>query len=152
MSVNKVILVGNLGNDPEMKYASNGNAIANLRVATSESWTDKSSGQKQERTEWHSVSIYGKVAEVAGKHLKKGSKVYLEGQIKTDSWENDKGEKQSKTKVVISGFGSTMQMLDSKGQTYDQNQVSVDVAPTPVSAEPITPVVLDDFEDKDIPF
>tara|TARA_R110000782_G_scaffold113266_1_gene203283 strand:- start:159 stop:617 length:459 start_codon:yes stop_codon:yes gene_type:complete len=152
MSVNKVILVGNLGNDPEMKYASNGNAIANLSVATSESWTNKNTGLKEERTEWHSVSIFGKVAEVAGKHLKKGSKVYLEGQIKTDSWENDKGEKQSKTKVVISGFGSTMQMLDSKGQTYDQNQVSVDVAPTPVSAEPITPVVLDDFEDKDIPF
>ena len=152
MSVNKVILVGNLGADPEMKYASNGNAICNLRVATSESWTDKSSGQRQERVEWHSVSIFGKVAEVAGKHLKKGSKVYLEGQIKTDTWENQKGEKQSKTKVVISGFGSTMQMLDSKGQTYDQNQVSVDVAPTPVSAEPITPVVLDDFEDKDIPF
>jgi|TARA_R110000796_G_scaffold231926_1_gene350042 single-strand DNA-binding protein len=152
MSVNKVILVGNLGNDPEMKYASNGNAIANLSVATSESWTNKNTGLKEERTEWHSVSIFGKIAEVAGKHLKKGSKVYLEGQIKTDSWENDKGEKQSKTKVVISGFGSTMQMLDSKGQTYDQNQVSVDVAPTPVSAEPITPVVLDDFEDKDIPF
>tara|TARA_B110000046_G_scaffold171318_1_gene192059 strand:- start:402 stop:860 length:459 start_codon:yes stop_codon:yes gene_type:complete len=152
MSVNKVILVGNLGNDPEMKYASNGNAIANLSVATSESWTNKNTGLKEERTEWHSVSIFGKIAEVAGKHLKKGSKVYLEGQIKTDSWENDKGEKQSKTKVVISGFGSTMQMLDSKGQTYDQNQVSVDVAPTPVSATPITPVVLDDFEDKDIPF
>ena len=152
MSVNKVILVGNLGNDPEMKYASNGNAIANLSVATSESWTNKNTGLKEERTEWHSVSIFGKIAEVAGKHLKKGSKVYLEGQIKTDTWENDKGEKQSKTKVVISGFGSTMQMLDSKGQTYDQNQVSVDVAPTPVSAEPITPVVLDDFEDKDIPF
>ena len=152
MSVNKVILVGNLGANPEMKYASNGNAIANLSVATSESWTNKNTGLKEERTEWHSVSIFGKVAEVAGKHLKKGSKVYLEGQIKTDSWENDKGEKQSKTKVVISGFGSTMQMLDSKGQTYDQNQVSVDVAPTPVSAEPITPVVLDDFEDKDIPF
>ena len=152
MSVNKVILIGNLGNDPEMKYASNGNAIANLSVATSESWTNKNTGLKEERTEWHSVSIFGKIAEVAGKHLKKGSKVYLEGQIKTDSWENDKGEKQSKTKVVISGFGSTMQMLDSKGQTYDQNQVSVDVAPTPVSAEPITPVVLDDFEDKDIPF
>ena len=152
MSVNKVILVGNLGANPEMKYASNGNAIANLSVATSESWTNKNTGLKEERTEWHSVSIFGKIAEVAGKHLKKGSKVYLEGQIKTDSWENDKGEKQSKTKVVISGFGSTMQMLDSKGQTYDQNQVSVDVAPTPVSAEPITPVVLDDFEDKDIPF
>ena len=152
MSVNKVILVGNLGNDPEMKYASNGNAIANLSVATSESWTNKNTGLKEERTEWHSVSIFGKIAEVAGKHLKKGSKVYLEGQIKTDTWENQKGEKQSKTKVVISGFGSTMQMLDSKGQTYDQNQVSVDVAPTPVSAEPITPVVLDDFEDKDIPF
>tara|TARA_R110000868_G_scaffold351946_1_gene613168 strand:- start:1 stop:459 length:459 start_codon:yes stop_codon:yes gene_type:complete len=152
MSVNKVILVGNLGANPEIKYASNGNAIANLSVATSESWTNKNTGLKEERTEWHSVSIFGKIAEVAGKHLKKGSKVYLEGQIKTDSWENDKGEKQSKTKVVISGFGSTMQMLDSKGQTYDQNQVSVDVAPTPVSAEPITPVVLDDFEDKDIPF
>ena len=152
MSVNKVILVGNLGADPEMKYAANGNPICNLRVATSESWTDKSTGQKAERVEWHSVSIFGKIAEVAGKHLKKGSKVYLEGQIKTDTWENQKGEKQSKTKVVISGFGSTMQMLDSKGDIRDQNQVSVDVAPTPVSAEPITPVVLDDFEDKDIPF
>tara|TARA_R110000796_G_scaffold207114_1_gene323448 strand:- start:1078 stop:1536 length:459 start_codon:yes stop_codon:yes gene_type:complete len=152
MSVNKVILVGNLGANPEMKYAANGNPICNLRVATSESWTDKSTGQKAERVEWHSVSIFGKIAEVAGKHLKKGSKVYLEGQIKTDTWENQKGEKQSKTKVVISGFGSTMQMLDSKGEIRDQNQVSVDVAPTPVSAEPITPVALDDFEDEDIPF
>jgi len=151
MSVNKVILVGNLGADPEMKYASNGNAICNLRVATSESWTDKT-GQKIERVEWHSVSIFGKIAETAEKYLKKGSKVYLEGQIKTDTWENQKGEKQSKTKVVISGFGSTMQMLDSKGEIREQNQVSTDVAPTPVSAEPITPVVLDDFEDKDIPF
>jgi len=152
MSVNKVILVGNLGADPEMKYASNGNAICNLRVATSESWTDKNTGQKQERVEWHSVSIFGKIAETAEKYLRKGSKVYLEGQIKTDTWENPKGEKQSKTKIVISGFGSTMQMLDSKGEIREQNQVSTDVAPTPVSAEPITPVVLDDFEDKDIPF
>jgi len=151
MSVNKVILVGNLGADPEMKYASNGNAICNLRVATSESWTDKT-GQKIERVEWHSVSIFGKIAETAEKYLRKGSKVYLEGQIKTDTWENQKGEKQSKTKVVISGFGSTMQMLDNKGEIREQNQVSTDVAPTPVSAEPITPVVLDDFEDKDIPF
>ena len=151
MSVNKVILVGNLGADPEIKYASNGNAICNLRVATSESWTDKT-GQKIERVEWHSVSIFGKIAETAEKYLRKGSKVYLEGQIKTDTWENQKGEKQSKTKIVISGFGSTMQMLDSKGEIREQNQVSTDVAPTPVSAEPITPVVLDDFEDKDIPF
>ncbi len=150
MSVSKVILVGNLGNDPEMKYASNGNAICNLSVATSESWNDKA-GAKQERTEWHSVSIFGKIAEVAGKHLRKGSKVYLEGQIKTDTWENQKGEKQSKTKVVISGFGSTMQMLDNKGQTYEQNQVTTDVAATPQFAEPITPVEKDEFED-DIPF
>ena len=80
--INKVILVGNLGAKPEIKYASNGNAISNLSVATSESWTDKSTGQKQERTEWHRVSLFGKVAEIAGQYLDKGSKVYVEGRPK----------------------------------------------------------------------
>ncbi len=81
--INKVILVGNLGAKPEIKYASNGNAISNLSIATSESWTDKSTGQKQERTEWHRVSLFGKVAEIAGQYLDKGSKVYVEGKLQT---------------------------------------------------------------------
>ena len=85
--INKVILVGNLGAKPEIKYASNGNAISNLSIATSESWTDKSTGQKQERTEWHRVSLFGKVAEIAGQYLDKGSKVYVEGKLQTRKWQ-----------------------------------------------------------------
>ncbi len=86
--INKVILVGNLGAKPEIKYASNGNAISNLSVATSESWTDKSTGQKQERTEWHRVSLFGKVAEIAGQYLDKGSNVYVERKLQTRKWQD----------------------------------------------------------------
>ena len=102
--INKVILVGNLGAKPEVKYASNGNAISNLSVATSESWTDKSSGQKQERTEWHRVSLFGKLAEIAGQYLDKGSKVYVEGKLQTRKWQDQNGQDRYTTEVVVSGF------------------------------------------------
>ena len=112
--INKVILVGNLGAKPEVKYASNGNAISNLSVATSESWTDKSTGQKQERTQWHRVSLFGKLAEIAGQYLDKGSKVYVEGKLQTRKWQDQNGQDRYTTEVVVSGFNGTLQMLDRR--------------------------------------
>jgi len=106
--VNKVILVGTCGKDPEMKAMPNGNAVANLSVATSESWKDQQ-GNKQESTEWHRIVAFGKLAEIIGQYVTKGSKLYLEGKIKTRSWEQD-GQKRYATEIVV----SEMQMLDSK--------------------------------------
>ena len=152
--INKVILVGNLGAKPEIKYASNGNAISNLSVATSESWTDKSTGQKQERTEWHRVSLFGKVAEIAGQYLDKGSKVYVEGKLQTRKWQDQNGQDRYTTEVVISGYSGTLQMLDRRDDmnsnaSSQQSQPQSQSAPTPAPA--ITPVASDEFED-DIPF
>ena len=152
--INKVILVGNLGAKPEIKYASNGNAISNLSIATSESWTDKSTGQKQERTEWHRVSLFGKVAEIAGQYLDKGSKVYVEGKLQTRKWQDQSGQDRYTTEVVISGFNGTLQMLDRRDDMNSsapaqQSQPQSQSAPEPAPA--ITPVAPDEFED-DIPF
>ena len=144
--VNKVILVGNLGDEPIIRYTGDGKAIANLRVATSESWTDKSTGQKVEKTEWHRVVVFGQLADICQRFLHKGSKVYLEGKLQTRKWDKE-GVTQYTTEVVLSGWNSTMMMLDSKGQPVEPTEVSLDVAP-----EKIQPV--DDFEDdmEDIPF
>jgi len=117
--VNKVILVGTLGQDPEIRYAPNGGAIANISVATSESWNDRNSGEKKEVTEWHRVVIFGKLAEIAGEYLKKGSQVYFEGQLRTRKWEKDGIERYS-TEVIIPQMGGVMQMLGGKKQ--DENQ------------------------------
>jgi single-strand DNA-binding protein len=114
--INKVILVGTLGADPEVKYAANGNAIANLSVATSEEWTDKNTGQKQQKTEWHRVSMFGKLAEIAGQYLNKGSQVYLEGKLQTRKWQDQNGQDRYTTEVVLSGFDGTMQMLGGPRQ------------------------------------
>ena len=141
--VNKVILVGNLGDEPVIRYSGDGKAIANLRVATSESWTDQE-GNKQERTEWHRVSVFGKIAEICQKYLHKGSKVFLEGKLQTRSWDKD-GVQQYTTEVVLSGWNSNLMMLDKKGEPVEPAEISSD-------APKIQPV--DDFEDKmeDIPF
>lgn len=112
--VNKVILVGTLGADPDVKYAANGNAIANLSVATSDEWNDKNTGQKQQKTEWHRVAIFGKLAEIAGQYLKKGSQVYLEGKLQTRKWQDQNGQDRYSTEVVLSGFDGTMQMLGGR--------------------------------------
>jgi len=112
--INKVILVGNIGAKPEVKYSSNGSAIANLSVATSETWNDKNSGEKQERTEWHRVSLYGKLAEIAGQYLDKGSKVYVEGKLQTRKWQDQSGQDRYTTEIVVSGYGGTLQMLDRR--------------------------------------
>jgi single-strand DNA-binding protein len=159
--INKVIIVGNLGNDVELKYGNNGKAIANLSIATSESWTDKNTGQKQENTEWHRVSIFGKLAEIAGQYLKKGSKVYIEGQLRTQKWQDKQGQDRYTTSIIVSGFNGTMQMLDSRGSdggagnnNYQQNnapapQQNQQNTPTNTNVEP--PMATDDFDD-DIPF
>ena len=114
--VNKVIIVGNLGKDPEVRFMPNGGGVANLTIATSESWKDKQTGEQKEKTEWHRVVMFGKLAEIAGEYLKKGSKVYIEGQLQTRKWQNQQGQDQYTTEIVVQGFNGTMQMLDSRGQ------------------------------------
>lgn len=124
--INKAIIVGNLGNDPETKYMPNGNAVTNISVATSESWKDKQSGQDQERTEWHRIVFFNRLAEIAGEYLRKGSKVYVEGQIRTRKWQDKEGIDRYTTEIVA----SEMQMLSGRenGQDagaqgqYQQNQ------------------------------
>lgn len=108
--VNKVILVGNLGNDPEVRYMPNGNAVANVSLATSESWKDKTTGEQQEKTEWHRVIFFNRLAEIVEQYVKKGSKLYIEGRLQTRSWEQD-GVKRYTTEIVA----NEMQMLDSRG-------------------------------------
>lgn len=109
--INKVIIVGNLGSDPEVRYLPSGVPVANLSVATSESWKDKTSGQLQTRTEWHRICYFNRLAEIAGEYLKKGSKVYVEGSLRTRKWEDKNGIERYTTEIM----GSELQMLDSKG-------------------------------------
>lgn len=116
--VNKIILLGNLGADPEMRNTQAGKAVANLSIATSESWTDKNTGQKQEKTEWHKVVLFDRLAEVAGQYLKKGSKIYIEGKLQTRKWQNQQGVDQYTTEIV----GNEMQMLDSRSDGGGQQQ------------------------------
>ena len=144
--INKVILIGNLGAKPELKYSSSNVGITNLSVATSESWTDKNTGQKQEKTEWHRVSVFGKLAEVITKYCDKGSKVYVEGKLQTRKYQDKSGADRYTTEIVVSGFNGVIQMLDSvKGNTDNSNQI------TP-SATPIEPVALDSEFSDVIPF
>ena len=110
--VNKVILIGNLGADPEVRYTPDGAPVANFNLATSESWNDRTSGEKQERTEWHRLVVWRKLAEIAGQYLKKGSKIYIEGKLQTRSWEDQSGQKRYTTEVVV----NELQMLDSRGE------------------------------------
>ncbi len=112
--VNKVILIGNLGADPEVRYTANGNAVTNLSVATDESYKDRNTGQMVPRTEWHRVVMFGKVAEVAGQYLRKGSKVYIEGRLQTRKWQGQDGQDRYTTEIVVDINGQ-MQMLDSRG-------------------------------------
>jgi len=112
--VNKVIIVGNLGKDPEVRFMPNGGAVANITVATSDTWKDKQTGEQKEKTEWHRVVMFGKLAEIAGEYLKKGSKVYLEGSLQTRKWTNQQGQDQYTTEIVLQGFNGVMQMLDGK--------------------------------------
>jgi single-strand DNA-binding protein len=116
-SVNKVIIVGNLGRDPEVRSFQNGGKVVNLRVATTESWRDRQSGEKKEKTEWHSVAIFNEaLAKVAEQYLRKGSKVYLEGQLETRKWQDQSGQDRYTTEVVLRQIGATMVLLDGRGE------------------------------------
>ncbi len=141
-SVNKVILIGNLGSDPELKYTPSGAAVTNFNVATNEVWNDKD-GNKQERTEWHRVVLWRKLAEIAGEYLKKGSKVYLEGRLQTRSWEDKDGVKRYTTEVVA----DNMTMLDSKGEGGSSGS---DVSSAPPATE--APPAADSGAEDDLPF
>lgn len=155
--INKVILIGNVGGDPETRYMPNGNAVTSLTLATSDSWKDKQSGQMQERTEWHRISLFGKIAEIAGQYLVKGSKVYIEGRLQTREWEKD-GIKRYITEVIVD-MGGTMQMLDGRGdnsgapaqqQRPQASQQPARQRPTPQAKAQSEPDY-DSFDD-DIPF
>ena len=129
--INKVILIGNLGQDPEIRYTSGGMAIATLSLATSESWRDKQTGEQKERTEWHRVVLVGKLAEVAGQYLKKGSQVYVEGKLQTRKWRDQSGQERYTTEVLVDSFTGVLQMLGGKPQ-----QGSSQKAPSQPPARP----------------
>lgn len=143
--INKVILVGNLGADPETKYGPSGDAITNLRIATSEIWTDKNTGQKQERTEWHRVVVFKKLAEIAAEYLRKGSQVYIEGSLRTRKWQDKEGRDQYTTEIVA----NDMTMLGGKGggdAPARERQERKPAAAAPAAGG------FDDNLDDDIPF
>lgn len=149
--VNKVLLIGHLGQDPEMRYLPNGDAVTNITLATSDSWKDRKSGETKERVEWHRVVIFGKLAEIAGEYLRKGSQVYIEGQLQTRKWQDQNGQDRYSTEIVVNINGS-MQILGNNNQTDSQKS-----QPSPhqhgwslqQSPKPNEPPM--DFDD-DIPF
>ncbi|MBS9781752.1 MAG: single-stranded DNA-binding protein [Gammaproteobacteria bacterium] len=151
--INKAIIVGNLGNDPDMKYLPNGDAVTNISVATSESWTDKQSGQPQERVEWHRITAYRKLAEIMGQYLKKGSQVYIEGKIQTRKWTDQNGIERYTTEIIA----NQMQMLGSKFDNQNQQNTGnnstsqSNVSNNQPQANQQTQTDEDDFSD-DIPF
>jgi len=152
--VNKVILIGNLGADPETRYLPSGGAVTNVRLATSESWTDRNTGQKQERTEWHRVVFFSRLAEIAAEYLKKGSKVYIEGALRTRKWQDKEGKDQYTTEIVA----NEMQMLDSRGGGGGDYDTGGGYAPEPQQRRsqqqpaPATSGGPDEAWDDDIPF
>ena len=150
--VNKVILVGNLGKDPEIKYTASGAAIANLTLATSESWNDKQSGEKVEKTEWHRVVAFQRLAEIMGEYLRKGSQVYIEGRLQTRKWQDQNGQDRWTTEVVA----NEMQMLGARGgEGGGQPQGGgggFRKNPAPQQQAPAKPALDNDFADDDIPF
>ena len=145
-SVNKVIIVGNLGRDPETRYMPNGEAVTNIAVATTESWKDKTSGEKKELTEWHRITFYRKLAEIAGQYLKKGSSVYIEGKLQTRKWTDKDGIERYATEII----SDSMQMLGGKQESQGDRPVE---RQAPKAASPVSaPVPNFDDMDSDIPF
>ncbi|MBY6055155.1 single-stranded DNA-binding protein [Leisingera daeponensis] len=116
-SLNKVMLIGNLGRDPEVRSFQNGGKVCNLRIATSETWKDRNTGERREKTEWHSVAVFSEgLVRVCEQYLRKGSKVYIEGQLQTRKWQDQSGQDRYSTEIVLQGFGSTLTMLDGRGE------------------------------------
>ena len=149
-SLNKVQLIGNLGRDPEIRYTSDNRAIANLTIATSESWKDQS-GERQERTEWHRVVMFGPLAEVAEKYMKKGDSAYFEGKLQTRKWTDNDGNERYTTEIVVDRGGS-MQMLGGRTSSFDDSDMDQSMpASKPKAKKPAAPASDDAFDD-DIPF
>ena len=151
--INKVILVGNLGKDPEVRYSPSGQAVANVTIATSESWKDKNTGEKQERTEWHRIVFFGRLAEIAGEYLKKGAQIYVEGRLQTRKWQDKEGQDRYTTEIVA----NEMQMLGSRGgagapadHSFNQD-TSANESPNSGGRAPAKAPAGADFDD-DIPF
>jgi single-strand DNA-binding protein len=140
--VNKVILIGNLGQDPEVKYMANGGAVCNISVATSESWTDKETGEAKEKTEWHRIVAFRRLAEIMGEYLKKGSKVYIEGKLQTRKWQDKEGQDRYSTEILA----DQMQMLDGRPEGGQQQ------ASQAQKKQAAAPAQMDPFEDEDLPF
>ena len=157
-SVNKVILVGNLGRDPESRSFQNGGKVVELRIATSDSWKDKSTGERKEKTEWHSVAIFNEgLANVAERYLRKGSKVYVEGALQTRKWQDQSGADRYSTEVVLQGFGSTLTMLDGRGEGGGESAGfsgprSADTRPSGGRQPAAAPAFQSGGMDDDIPF
>ncbi len=149
--VNKVILVGNLGNDPDIRYTAGGAAVANISLATTDSWKDKESGEQQDRTEWHRIVFFGRLAEIVGEYLRKGSQVYVEGRLQTRKWQDKSGNDRYTTEIVA----NEMQMLGGRGGSGG-GMGNNDQAPPPRSesspASSSAPAADNDFVDDDIPF
>ena len=153
--INKVIIVGRLGQDVELRHTANNDPIATISVATSDIWTDKT-GNKQEKTEWHRVVMFGKLADIANQYLKKGSQVYIEGKLRTNKWQDRDGNDRYTTEIIITPFEGKMQMLDSKGSsTQNNNNYNNSTESTQINSNnqaEITPIdSVDDYDD-DIPF
>jgi single-strand DNA-binding protein len=158
--INKVILIGNLGSDPEVRYMPNGNAVTTVSIATSESWKDKQTGESQEKTEWHRTVFFSRLAEIAGEYLRKGSKVYVEGRLQTRKWQDQSGQERYTTEIIV----SDMQMLDGRGSSAQQTDTS-SMPPaqhdnasyassgttSPSKSSPTAAATADNFDD-DIPF
>ncbi len=152
--INKVILIGHIGGDPEVRYMPNGNAVATLSVATTEAWKDKQTGEKQERTEWHRVVCFNRLGEIAGEYVRKGSKLYVEGSLRTRKWQDPQGQDRYTTEIVA----ADIQMLDGKGPSSQdapqqpayqaQSQAS---RPQPTRQAPVSQEILEELDD-DIPF
>ena len=151
--INKVILVGNLGQDPEIRYMPNGSAVANFSVATSESWKDKQTGENRDRTEWHRVVVFGKLAEITGEYVKKGTQVYLEGQLQTRKWQDQTGNDRYTTEVVVNPIGGTLQILGSRSDDSNQQQSQPNKQQSTIVPPPPSPPSLPETHfDDDIPF
>ena len=146
--INKVILIGNLGNDPDVRYTANGAAVSNINLATTDSWKDKETGEQQDRTEWHRVVFFNRLAEIVAEYLKKGSQVYIEGRLQTRKWQNKDGNDKYTTEIVA----NEMQMLGGKGGSMNMNE-SVAPSQAPQNApKPAEKPAGSDFVDDDIPF
>jgi len=145
--INKVILVGNLGKDPEVRYMPNGQAVANVTIATSETWKDKNTGEQQEKTEWHRVVFFRRLAEIVGEYLKKGSKIYVEGKLQTRKWQDNQGQDRYTTEIIA----NEMQMLDSRGAGGGNNNFANNEPPPYEESNTPQMATAGDFDD-DIPF